>query len=278
MEANDMPPLLADASSTVTTPSVARWRWWVHVFVLALFPLLPILLTLLPNKRTVSGLPHEVPGLLLILVIELGLFTVFFLIAWLASRISAAQLMLKWRGGMPVVWGLLYSVAIRVVILCILFIGYICWLVIQYVIKGRTDKIAMPAHGFVDDSALTNGTLYLVVAMTLLSFVMGGLREEIWRSAMLAGIKSLFPRQFDKLSGRIIAVLAIAVLFGLGHLVSQGWIAAVLIGILGAILGGIMLWHRSIWEAVWAHGFFDASTFAFVFLIAKYAPQLLHPQ
>ena len=65
-----------------------------------------------------------------------------------------------------------------------------------------------------------------------------------------------------------------AVVFGLGH-VSQGWGGVVLTTILGLGLGLILVWRRSFWEAVLAHGFFDATTFALMFLLARYWPQFL---
>jgi hypothetical protein len=36
-----------------------------------------------------------------------------------------------------------------------------------------------------------------------------------------------------------------------------------------------MVWRQSIWEAVLAHGFFDATTFALLWLIQKVNPELL---
>ncbi|MDB6109069.1 MAG: Abortive infection protein, partial [Pedosphaera sp.] len=65
-----------------------------------------------------------------------------------------------------------------------------------------------------------------------------------------------------------------AVIFGLGH-TAQGWSGVAITAFLGLGLGAIMLRHRSIWEAVIAHGFFDAGTFALLYCIAKFHPELL---
>jgi membrane protease YdiL (CAAX protease family) len=70
------------------------------------------------------------------------------------------------------------------------------------------------------------------------------------------------------------AVLLAAVVFGFGHL-PQGWGGVYVTGLLGTALGWIMVRHDSIWEAVLAHGFFDASTFAFLYLLANYFPASL---
>jgi membrane protease YdiL (CAAX protease family) len=48
----------------------------------------------------------------------------------------------------------------------------------------------------------------------------------------------------------------------------MGPLASIMAGILGLGLGAIMVLHRSIWPAVIAHGMFDATTFAFLPLIA----------
>jgi membrane protease YdiL (CAAX protease family) len=113
----------------------------------------------------------------------------------------------------------------------------------------------------VDVSALRNNPLYFWLSVTLVSFVVGGLREELWRASFLAGMKALFPRQFGSLRGQIVAAFLAAIVFGLGHLL-QGPIAACLAGILGFFLGVIMILHRSIWPAVIAHGMFDATSLA----------------
>jgi membrane protease YdiL (CAAX protease family) len=91
---------------------------------------------------------------------------------------------------------------------------------------------------------------------------------------MLAGLRALFPKNFESRAGGIAAATLVAVAFGLGHL-PQGWGGVALTTFLGAGLGAIIVLHRPIWDAVLAHGFFDATTFAALYLIAKFAPQVL---
>ena len=57
------------------------------------------------------------------------------------------------------------------------------------------------------------------------------------------------------------AVALIAIVFGFAHL-GYGLIAVPVTALLGFCLGAIMVAHKSIWPAVMAHGFFDATTFA----------------
>jgi membrane protease YdiL (CAAX protease family) len=45
--------------------------------------------------------------------------------------------------------------------------------------------------------------------------------------------------------------------------------------VLGFGLGWIMVRHQSAWEAILAHGFFDAATFAALYFVATYAPDAL---
>jgi membrane protease YdiL (CAAX protease family) len=119
----------------------------------------------------------------------------------------------------------------------------------------------------VDVQTLASDPVYLGLVFTLVSFVVAGLREELWRAGVLAGLGTLFPRQFGGLAGRFVAVAAAAVIFGLGHL-PQGWGGVVVTAGLGLGLGTVMVLHRSIWEAVFAHGFFNATSFALLPLVA----------
>jgi membrane protease YdiL (CAAX protease family) len=58
-------------------------------------------------------------------------------------------------------------------------------------------------------------------------------------------------------------VVIVAIAFGLGHW-PQGAMAVLLTGFLGVGLGAIMVFHRSVWPAVIAHGLFDATSFALI--------------
>jgi len=92
------------------------------------------------------------------------------------------------------------------------------------------------------------------------SFVVAGFREELWRAGMIFSIASLLPHGWAKRSREILAVTVAALVFGSGHLV-QGPGGVVLTAALGMFLGLIMVLRSSLWEAVLAHGFFNASTF-----------------
>jgi membrane protease YdiL (CAAX protease family) len=269
--------MVAPVTETAT-PAVGRWRWWVHLLILASFPLSAGLLGVLLSKQPNALLPGTVPGLLRITGRELIFFAAIFTVAWVVSRVNRRQLLLQWRGGaMPFVWGVAYSVALRLFIMVLAVTVVVFWFVIKAIMSGGPPH-APEAHAFrpqienlVDTHALAASPVYFALMLTLVSFVLAGLREELWRAGMLAGINALFPRAMGKLSGQIVAIIIIAVLFGLAH-TTQGLAGVLVTTALGVGLGAIMVWHRSIWEAVLAHGFFDASTFVFLYVAVKYFP------
>jgi membrane protease YdiL (CAAX protease family) len=108
--------------------------------------------------------------------------------------------------------------------------------------------------------------VYALVCMTWVSFVVAGFREELWRAVTLRGFRALFPQSWSARSTEWVALVLSSAAFGLAHL-TQGWGAVALTSILGLGLGWIQVWRRSLWEAVIAHGFFDASTFLILFLL-----------
>ncbi|MCE2827771.1 MAG: CPBP family intramembrane metalloprotease, partial [Verrucomicrobium sp.] len=125
----------------------------------------------------------------------------------------------------------------------------------------------------------------LLLAVTLLSFVTAGLREELWRAGFMAAMRDLLPAswwvprprgssegwfawQSRRWGPTVLVALLAAVIFGLGHL-PQGPGGVVLTGVVGFILAMVMIGHRSLWAAVVAHGFFDASTFVLLGVIVR---------
>lgn len=272
MDSNELPPIIGGDANAETKPAPARWRWCLHLLVLALFPLSAGMMGILRSEESGPLLPKNIAGLLRVSFFELLLFGVIFAIAWLASRANGRQLLLNWRGGArPILLGLAYSVALRMAIMMVLLVAVIFWVVVHGMPPAQSGNASPLTKHIVDISALTQNPIYFVLALTLISFVVAGLREELWRAAMLAGLNALFPRQFEKLSGQAMAVMIVAVLFGMGH-TAEGWAGVAITALLGFGLGAIMLWHRSIWEAVFAHGFFDAGTFALLYLLARYFP------
>ena len=85
----------------------------------------------------------------------------------------------------------------------------------------------------------------------LVAVVAGGLREELQRAFVL--------QRFEQhLGGVWLGLLVFSIAFGAGHL-AQGWDAAVLTGLLGALWGAIYITRRSVIAAVVSHAGFNIS-------------------
>jgi len=256
----------APSSSEPSTPQqVPRWRWWIYLLLLSGYVLGLGLIGIDRTGHQAPVLSRTSQGLLLAAGIELTLFAIIFGLAWLASRPSSNDLLLRWRGRfwiVPVGFG--YSIALRLALAFVMIIisaglvasGTMSLESLQEFFRAnqpRTDVL-------VDFSIVRNDPVYFLLLLTVISFVVAGFREELWRSAFLAGLRAIAPRHFTSIRGQIAAVAIAAVVFGVGHL-AMGPVAAFMAGLLGLGLGIIMVLHRSIWPAVIAHGFFDATTF-----------------
>lgn len=257
-----------------------RRRWWIHLSLVTFYIVL-LGAGARYRSQTYANMPAlttTASGLVLVCTIELLVFGVMFGLAVWASRASRDDLMLRWRHGFwPVPLGIGYSVAIRVLIgFVALVVGL--ELVVAHVMSQQSLQHFI-AHNrpdvaaVVDISALQHNPVYFWLSLTLVSFVVGGLREELWRSAFIAGLRRLWPRRFGSTNGGVLAVVVAAVVFGAAH-VYMGPLAAVLAGAVGLGLGLIMIFHRSIWPAVIAHGFFDATTMALLPWLAHRMPEI----
>jgi membrane protease YdiL (CAAX protease family) len=273
-----LPPLLSEIVPELPR-SQPKWRWAVHLFLLAGYVLGLGLIgwrTRDPDVAGESALPPSVRGLLMMCFTEMLLFSLVFFIARLFSRATFHQLFLKWRDGIkPLLWGALFSVALRVGILIAIMVVVAPFLAIKGGANPEkaVEKLRPKIEHVISANALSDPT-YLVLTLTLVSFVVAGLREELWRAGMIAGLAGIAPSLFSSRRGQFAAVLVAAIIFGIGH-TPQGIGAIALTGLLGIGLGSIMVWRQSIWEAVIAHGFFDATTFAALWAIQKVHPEVL---
>jgi membrane protease YdiL (CAAX protease family) len=261
------PPESPPPIPTTTVRETPRWRWLIHLFVIGSYPALGLFF------RTASGrvaqgpaLSGNVRGLLVVSAAEIIVFSIFFAVACLFSRASREQLMLRWRPGwwvMPL--GVGYSIALRIglVVIAVTVMAVVAATqtvtpekVQEYVSANRPDVEAL-----VSVPAMRSNPAYYWLTITLVSFVVAGVREEMWRAGTLAAMRTLWPRAFGSILGQCLAIALIAVAFGAMHL-RMGVLAAVGAGLLGLMLGIIIILHKSIWPAVIAHGVFDATTLA----------------
>lgn len=254
-----------NSEEIIPQPVVSRRRWWIHLILIGGYFAVHIPLAFFDVRRT-PLLTSTARGFLIVSSAEIIVFSLIFGLGCLASRASRDDLLLRWRPGIWVVpLGIGYSVAIRVAVGCaffiILFFLLGSGLLTVHSVRDFAVARRPNVEKLVDVSALRNNPAYFWLTLTVGSFIVAGLREELWRSGTLAAMRALWPNKFAGRNGQFIAISLIAVVFGAGHL-KMGIAAAVVAGFLGILLGAIMVLHRSIWPAVIAHGMFDATTFA----------------
>ncbi|MFN0069521.1 MAG: lysostaphin resistance A-like protein [Limisphaerales bacterium] len=266
-----MPPALPGSPPP---PAGPRLGWAVAVGLMLLYIAVPAVLGLLRPSDGTAILPAEWGPLLGALGVELALFTTLFVVAVAVARPTLDDLRLRWRGGWrPLVFGLGWSVALRVLVGAALVAGLAVAAVAQGWSTREMLEFRPKLENVVDIAALGRNPLYLVFMATVVSFVVAGLREELWRVMMLAGLERLAPGRFGTPAGRWAAVVVIALAFGLAHS-PQGWVGVGATFLIGIGLGGIILLHRSIWEAVLAHGFFNATSFVLLPWVAHRWPEV----
>ena len=173
---------------------VTRWRWWFHLILIGGY-VLPRIAFASQFPRHQPALSHSVGGLLAVSAIELALFALIFALACRVSRPSKEQLLLSWRPGWWVFpLGLGYSIVIRIaagmalffVILVLLGTHVLSADSAEHFIVARRPDIAK----LVDVAALRADSAYFWLTLTLVSFVVAGVREEMWRAGTLAGLRA----------------------------------------------------------------------------------------
>lgn len=253
-------------------PEVSRWRWWIHFLLIGGYFVPGTVRGLLYDSHR-PVLTGTASGLIAVSTANLIFFAIVFFLGWLSSRATKEELFLSWRPGPWVVpLGIGYSVAIRLgvfivgmMVMAVLVIGRIVSL---ESIQSLGAQVRPKVERMIDLQAMQTDSVYYWLAVTLVSLVVGGLREEMWRAGTLAGMRALWPKAFGSRGGQLVAIVLIALVFGAGHL-PLGITAAVAAALLGVFLGAIIIWHESIWPAVFAHGLFDAASFAVLPFVAE---------
>jgi membrane protease YdiL (CAAX protease family) len=259
-------PTTMESISSPTTPAVSRCRWRIHLLFITAYMLVMGLLGLGRRGTNAAMLSRTTGGLLWVCALELLAFGLVFGLACFVSRATRDDLLLRWRGKLkPILWGAGYSVALRLAV-ALLVIAMAIGLVASHVMTPDSLKEFYSANRpgvetIIDVAAMRNDPVYFWLTLTVVSFAVAGLREELWRSAFLAGMRALWPQHFGSRVGQVLAVMICSMIFGLGHL-AMGPLAVCFAGLIGVGLGLIMIFHGSIWPAVVAHGLFDATSMA----------------
>ena len=259
------PPPLPTLEPTLPVKPVSRIRWGIHLAIMASLPLIAGFAGR-ASRGNEPALTHTARGVIIVCAVELLFFAIPFGLAWLASRATKDDLLLRWRPGYWVApLGALYSVAIRmgagIVMIIVVMIAMLSSAASKADVQNFVQVNRPQVEKLVDLHAMSASPAYFWLNVILVSFVIGGLREELWRSSFLAGLRSLWPRIFGSNRGGIAGAAVAAFFFGAGHY-PQGIMAAALISVVGFLLGVIMTLHRSVWPSVVAHGLFDAATLA----------------
>ncbi len=263
MESIDpVPPLIAE------TPLVNRKRWGIHLALITFYIVGIGVMSLFGRDSDHPALSHKALGVVIVSVVELCVFGLFLGLACFASKPTRDDLLLRWRKGpLPIALGVAYSIGLRlatgIVVGIIAAVLILTGVVSKDALGDYVNKNQPRVDKVVDISALNDHSAYFWLSITLVCFVVAGLREELWRSAFLAGMRKVWPHYFSSTMGQVWAVMVGAVIFGAAHL-TMGPIAAFAAGVLGVGLGLIMVLHRSIWPAVIAHGCFDATSMVFL--------------
>ena len=272
----EAPPVISVPAGAPELPSpVSRpvWRWAVMLLLLASYPLTLGLLAEALGRfgiKEASGqttiLPDTTRGLLQVCVENVGIFALLFAAAWAFGRPSLDELFARWRRSwLTLGLGAAWSVGLRLAVGGIL-LGVVAVVVVWKKLSEGTNfsldelgKFRPKIENVISTGAL-HDPVYLLLVVTLVSFVVAGLREELWRAGMLAAFRRLLPARWQNRWGQAAGITFAAIIFGLGHL-PQGLAGVFITGVLGIGLGWVMTLHRSLWVAVLAHGFFDAASF-----------------
>lgn len=276
-----LPPVLPEPSSPDSAPrsaasipeGVPLWRRLLALLLLAAYVGVPAVTGALRSEQDGAMLPSTVHGVLVACATELGLFSaVFLLAAWLA-RLRGDELWLRRPGLWVLPRAAAWSVGLRISVGLALGLALGAWQALTQSPVDSLKRLRPKVEAMVDVAALED-PVYFALMLTLVSFVLAGLREELWRAGMVALLGRVMPRWFGGRRGAWLALLPVALLFGLAH-APQGPFGVAATTVLGLGLGAVMLFHRSLWDAVLAHGFFNATTFLMLPWLARQMPDLL---
>ena len=308
-----IPPVLTHPDAP--HPGAVRPRWRSVAFLM-LVGFYPLILGVLSQFLQIGGasrgpaLPPTIQGLILVCLESVAVFALFFGAGAWVGRPTRKELFWRPMRGWDWFWGALWSIGVRLGAVVAVYGALAPFLLVEALqsksageaaagpsIEERLQQFRPKLEALLEFDALAD-PIYLLLAITLLSFITAGLREELWRAGFMAAVRDLLPRswwtprprkpsehwlrwQLRRHGPTVLVAGLAAVIFGLGHL-PQGIGGVVLTGVVGFILALVMIGHRSLWSAVIAHGFFDASTFVLLAVIVwnkewiqRMAPDLL---
>lgn len=275
------PPLAEPGDPAEPTPSterpVAAWRRWVMLLVLLGYVAAVGWKSAEAEPSADPVLPSTTGQLLQVAGLELCLFGLLFGFVWLVGRPTRTELFLiRWDGLKTMGWSVLWSIAVRLLAMPAVSV-YIGLLTVYRHYTGgdavQLSEVRPKFEQLLPPEALSD-PWYLLVAATILSFGLGGLREELWRAGVLAAFISLLPATWRNRWGYGAGIVLASIVFGGAH-ITQGMAGVVMTGVVGLGLGVLMVWRRSYWEPALAHGLFDATSIVTLWAIQRFFPEAL---
>jgi uncharacterized protein len=233
-----------------------RSRWRLQQAILC-FPVLLSLIQIAAGHH--PRLPDDLFHFASFLGLELLSWGTVFLAAFYASGITARQLRLEISQPLRAIClGILWFVVIQALSSAVF--GVVLKWVNPHTLWEGDEKVfsAFNAQSIVlhpGFSIAIYGTCALIAGFT----------EELWRAGMLAGLEAAAtqsPRKGIAAWGR---VFLISILFGLSHLY-QDWFGVGHAILAGFLLGLVLIYRNSYWEAAIAHALIDAYIFG-IFVI-----------
>ncbi len=271
-----LPPFLAEA---VPPPGpIATWRRAVMLSILLTYIVSFAIVGAQQGQKDGPILPATKGLLLLTFVQEMGLFVLVFGIAWAFGRPSKEELFLKrWDGWMTLVWSVVWSVGVRLLAIPAMLAfagGTFLYRSLSHPGEGLDLQKLRPSVERLLPMEAFQDPWYVVLAATVLSFGLGGIREELWRAGVLSSFRSLLPPEWKNWKGWAAGIVLASLVFGGAH-ITQGMAGVVMTAAVGLGLGVVMVWRRSYWEASLAHGFFNATTMGALWFIQRFHPEML---
>jgi membrane protease YdiL (CAAX protease family) len=228
-----------------------RTRWEIHSAILCCPVILAVLSLGFAAART---LPRDTFHLVHFVMVEIIAWGAIFVMAFRFSDVTPLQLRLGFKKPLATIgFGILWFLVIRVLA------GLIIWAALKGVDQRSIWANEEKVSSFINASEIRQQPGFSLTVYGI-SAVIAGFSEELWRAGMLAGVAGIFPQAKGKGLGALLAIIAVALIFGVAHLY-QGWIGVAEATLAGIFLGAVMVLRNSYWEAAIAHVLYDALSF-----------------
>jgi len=205
-------------------------------------------------------LPRDTLHLVLFVLLEVIAWGAIFVVAFRFSEVTAPQLRLGSQNPLVTIcFGIFWFVVIRIS----------SGLIIGTALRGVDPRLLWASEeklfSFINANEVRQHPAFSLTVYGIASLI-AGFSEELWRAGMLAALAGIFPQAKGKGLGAMLAIIAVAFVFGLAHLY-QGKVGVAHAVLLGICLGAVMVFRNSYWEAAISHVLYDALSFGLAALL-----------